>query len=239
MDITGHSDTLYESDGHGLWMATVLKEIAPECEIYALNAVFYGSEKSVADQDEERVEYFTKALNWAIENKIDILTYSHGKFSNEMRHKADQAIDKAVHNGTITTFIHCDNPNNIYPYGCMKFSNDEKFRREPDVNILHFDYNALILSQYDRYMESIRNGEQIRSGNNSPYFSFSSMSPVLGGFAAILKSIKQNLTAEECKDILIKTSYEVTDRGERWYDINPCPRVVDIGKAVQFLLTQS
>lgn len=79
-------------------------------------------------------------------------------------------------------------------------------------------------------------GEHIRSGNDLPYFSFSSMSPVLAGFVALMKSINQNLTSDECKEILIKTSYGITDRSENWHDINPCKRIVDIGKAIQHII---
>jgi hypothetical protein len=65
------------------------------------------------------------------------------------------------------------------------------------------------------------------------------MSPVLGGFVALLKSIENHLTMQECKDILIKTSYEISTKGANWYDLNPCLRVVNIGKAVQYLLSKT
>lgn len=239
IDLTGVSKELYECDGHGLTMATVLKEIVPQSEIYAINAINFDEDKAFEEQDEKRSEYLIKAFDWAIENKIDILTYSYAKFADKFRDNINDAITKVVENGIITTFIHCDSDNNIYPYGCLKFCNDEKFRREPDVNIYHFDYNTLFTEQYERYNIAKKKGEIIRSGNDLPYFSFSSMSPVLGGFVALLKSKNNLLTSEECKEILKKTSYEIIDKGENWYNLNPCPRVVDIGKALQFLLSKN
>ena len=162
-------------EGHGLWMATVLKEIAPECKIYAIN--------TLNDNEEKRIYFFEKSIEWAIENHIEILTYSHARFSKEFLDRANTVINKAVKHGIITTFIHCDNPNNIWPYGCIPFLKEKNiFIREPDYNIFHFDYNHLDLCQYERYLKKFNKGEKIISGNDLPFFSFSSMSPVLGGF---------------------------------------------------------
>ena len=221
VDLTGESYLLHESNGHGLWMATVLREIAPECEIYAINAVLY-------DSDEIRNELFVFAIDWAIENGIDILTYSHMKLNAEL---TGEAISKAVQNGIITTFIHNENPDNIWCGGCMPYYG-QGFSREPDINIYHYDYNHLFIEQYEKYKD-----ENIKSGNDIPYFSFSSMSPVTGGFVAILKSIKPSLTPSECKKILMNTSYPINERiGEHWYDIDVCPRAADIGKAVKSII---
>lgn len=239
IDLTGVPKELYEYDGHGLMMATVLREIAPCAEIYAINAIDYEQGRTIEAQNEKRSEYLIKAFDWAIENKIDILTYSHEKFPIKLRDKVDDAIKKVVESGIITTFIHCDSEYNIYPYGCFEFHNNGEFRREPDINIYHFDYNTLFVEQFEKYDSAMRKGELIKSGNDIPYFSFSSMSPVLAGFVALLKGLNNHLTSYECKDILIKTSYEITDKGQNWYDINPCPRVVDIGRAVRYLLSKN
>jgi hypothetical protein len=169
IDLTGISKELYDYEGHGLMMATVLKEIAPQSEIYAINAINYEDGMTIEEQDEKRSEYLIKAFDWAIENKIDVLTYSQQKFQNQFQDKIDKGVNEVVTNGIITTFIHCDN-NNIYPYGCLKFCNDEKFRREPDVNIYHFDYNTLFIEQYENYDTAKRKGELIRSSNDLPYF---------------------------------------------------------------------
>lgn len=36
-DISGNTDSLNDISEHGCWMAQALKEIAPECRIYAIN----------------------------------------------------------------------------------------------------------------------------------------------------------------------------------------------------------
>lgn len=229
-NISGDEQYLYKSGGHGLAMATTLREIAPECDIYAINATLYDDNGEV-----NRIGYFEKAIDWAIDNHIDVLTYSNAAFFEDDRIRANNAVEKAVKNGIITTFIHNDSDYNIWPYGCLKFGNDQKFSRTPDVNIYHFDYNTLFLPLYERYIAVIESGEKIRSGDDLPYFSFSSMSVVLAGFIAILKNIRPSLTSKECKQILTATSYEITTKGQNWYDLNPCKNVVDIGKAAESL----
>jgi len=221
----GVIDWLFDN-GHGLWMASVLREIAPECEIHTINAVSYES-------DEIRNNLFVSAIDWAIENGMDVLTYSHMKLNAEL---TGEAISKAVRHGITTTFIHNDHPDNIWCGGCMPYYG-QGFSREPDINIYHYDYNQLFISQYESYADKIARGEHIGSGNDIPYFSISSTSAVTGGFVAILKSIKPSLTPSECKEILMNTSYPITERiGEHWYDIDVCPRVADIGKAVKSII---
>lgn len=223
-DFTGNEDELKSEEGHGYWMARVLREIAPECDIYAL-CTWAGDEGTKADN-------MINAIHWAIENDIDILTYSDAQFSASNSWKLDEAIDLAVSKGIVTTFIHCKNENNLWPTGMFTFENT-KGGRNPDLNILHYDYNTLIV---ERYVAALNSGGVFENGDNIPYFSVSSTSPVTAGFVAILKSVNNTLTPKDYKDILVKTSYH-----EDFYDWNfketyPCERVVDLPKAVDYLI---
>lgn len=66
-------------------MASVLCEIAPETEIYALNVV-------CSDED-QKVEALIRVIDWLIQNKLDVLTYSSATFSeSEGVGKADLQI---------------------------------------------------------------------------------------------------------------------------------------------------
>lgn len=224
-DFSGNESALYEDEAHGYWMAKVLREIAPECEIYALCT---WSEDEVAKADN-----MINAINWAIENDIDILTYSDAKFTAANSWKIDEAIDLAVSKGLVTTFIHCNNENNLWPTGMHTFENGAA--RMPDLNILHYDYNTLIVERYKKYVSIMESGNDIRSGDDAPYFSESSTSPVAAGFVAILKSINSTLSPGEYRDILQKTSCR-TD----FYDWNfkqtfTCEKVADISKAIEYL----
>ncbi|RCX19455.1 subtilase family protein [Anaerobacterium chartisolvens] len=209
---------------HGFWMANTLKEIAPDCDIYAL---------CTTDMDEDKqVDNMVKAIDWAIQNNIDVLTYSNASFSEKNRPKIDEAVNKAVDHGIVTTFIHYDNPNNFYPNG---FFDSSEGKREADVNILHYDYNILIQNKYEKYKSFNGDFSKIKTGDDVPYLSMSSTSPVLAGFVAILKSINPNLSPQDYKDALIKTSYQT-----EYYDWgfglkSNISHVADVGKAVAYI----
>lgn len=217
-DFTGDNKAFEEIAEHGLWMATTLREIAPDVEIYALNA-----------RDKDRTKEtgaILDAINWAIENDIDILTYSAEPFRHEDRAEIDKAVLKAIDNNIVTTFIHYDLQENILPTGL--FQNSPKFySREADVNVFHYDYNVLLLFKYEDYLNS---GKEIRNNGSDPYFSNSSMSPVLAGIVAMMKEINNDLTAEEYKKILIETSKRIEYKG------NQVNHVVDAHSAIRHLL---
>jgi hypothetical protein len=240
VDITGSPPELHERAGHGLWMATVLREIAPECEITAINGVHHQDGISFEESEERRSHHLVQSIEWAMESGVDALTYSNAKVPLSYRPLVGDAITRAVSHGITTTFIHNDHQDNLWPYGCFPYSKDSEdnrdFTREPDVNIYHNDYNTIMVGRYKAYLEKIARGEHMRSGNDLPFFSMSSTSPVLGGFVAIVKSIRPQLTPAQCKELLIATSHSIAEEGENWFDINPCPRVVDTGKAVAALL---
>lgn len=223
-DFSGKTDLLYDEEGHGYWMASVLREIAPECSIYALN--------TYAFDENQTAKNMVEAINWAVENKIDILTYSADTFNSVInRELVNTAVDNAVQKGIVTTFINNDAKNNIYP-SCMFPLLSNGMSRAPDLNIFHYDYNTLII---DRYISSVIEKKEAVNGDGIPYFSYSSTSPVTGGFVAILKSINNTLSPKEYKDILIKTSYSTN-----FYDWNfkqqfECSAVVDIEKAAKYI----
>lgn len=127
-------------------------------DLTGVSEELYEDDKTIEEQDEIRSEYLVKAIDWAIENGINVLTYSHARFHEKFTARVDNAINKAVENGITTTFIHCDSPENIFPYACFTYNNSQKFRRETDVNIYHFDYNVLFTEKYERYKMQVATG---------------------------------------------------------------------------------
>lgn len=216
MDFVGDTDAFEQIAEHGHWMATTLREIAPDCEVYALGA--RSGDRAL------EAETIVNAIDWAIENDIDILTYSARIFGPEARPQIDAAVSKAHEHGIVTTFIHYPHPGNILPYGL--FSKRGDYDRAPDLSICHFDYNVLMLFMYERF---VQNDRKATSGDNTPFFSFSSMSPVTAGFVAILKEINPDLSPDEYRQILVNTSREYEYRGHQ------IPNVVDIAAAVGHL----
>lgn len=86
--------------------------------------------------------------------------------------------------------------------------------------------HTLILHTYKRYLETERTA---MDGDNIPYFSMSSMSPVLAGFITMLKEVNNELTPDEYREILANSSYNYNYNGEE------IPGVVDISNALQYI----
>jgi hypothetical protein len=222
-NFTGNESAL-EEEHHGFWMVNTLKEIAPDCEIYAL---------CTTDMDEDKTaENVIKAIDWSINNNIDVLTYSNAAFSEKNRPKVDDAVNRAVAQRIVTTFIHYDNPSNLFPGGFFNFTEGN---REYDVNILHYDYNVLFTNKYEKYKSFNGDFSKIKSGDDVPFLSISSTSPVLAGFVAILKSINPGLSPQDYKDILIKTSYETEYYDWGFGRKSIIPHVADIGRAAAYI----
>ena len=211
-------DNFYQADEHGYWMALVLKEIAPECEIYALGT-FTGDENKWVDA-------LIEAIGWSVKNGIEVLALSHQKISDKNRARFDEAVNKAVGKNIVTTFIHYDSPNNLFPWGLFE-GFERYYKREPDVNIFHYDYNTVFL---ERYSEYLKKGDT--ADTSEMFLSVSATSPVTAGFVAILKGIKKELKPSEYKEILIRTSYQMNYRGA---NVN---HVADIGKAVDYMMKE-
>ena len=218
-DFSGKDLGYLETDEHGYWMALALREIAPEAEVYALGVDF--------DSEEAKVRTMLDAIEWAIDNDLDVLTYSSSQFSEENEKKLNVVVDKAMERGIVTTFIHYYHPGNILPDGLFAYRGEADYnRREPDLNILHYDYNVVIIP---RYLEYLSSSEKDRANLTPPFLSISSTSPVTAGFVALMKSAKNDLPPAEYKRILMETSRNLTYRGE------DCPRVPDIYEAVKLV----
>lgn len=196
---------------HGFWMASVLREVAPEVEIYALS--------TYSDDEASKVDAMVRAIDWAIENDLDVLTYSARRFSEEFRPQLDRAVERALEHGIVTTFIHYPHLGNPLPTWMGGPSGDDE--RIPDVNILHYDYSVIFTRQYAEWLE--RGGE----GGYRPFLSVSSTSPVAAGFVAMLQSVAPSLGPEEYRRILMETSRPMIFEGHE------AARVVDIAAALR------
>lgn len=189
--VSDDEEFLYDREWHGYWMANVLREVAPEVEIYALNTVPFKDRETHA-------EAISNAIDWAISQKIDILTYSHASIKTEYKSVLNAALDRAYKAGIITVFIHTGHPGNIMPTGLWTGKDDG---READVNIYHYDYSVIPIPEYLK----MKNGE--KTWWDPPFLSVSSTSPILGGIVAMMKSLDPDLTSDKCRDILQKTSF--------------------------------
>lgn len=223
-DFVGNPTSLLEDDGHGYWMARVLREVAPTCDIFALN---------VANEDPIRFSgAIVEAIDWAVENGVHVLTCSHGKYVYDAwRDEIDAAVSRAVTRGVATCFLHYDHPYNILTTGAFPY-NGHEYNRAPDLNIWQYDYNTLRIQQYEEYLDAT---EPPTSGNDIPFFSMSSTAAVTGGFVSLLMALQPGLPASRYRDILIETSYSWSYNGAATFEHGEVSRVVDIAAAVERL----
>ncbi len=197
---------------HGYWMALVLKEIAPEAEVYALNT--YSSD------EDDRVRAMVRAIDWAIEHELDAITYSARAFSPHARSLLDPAVERAVDAGVVVVFIHYPHRDNIFPSGIGPRAGDDE--REPDLNIFHYDYTVVFGDRYTAYMA----GDDELAHGYRPFLSISSTAPVTAGFVAMLRSLDPDLTPGEIKEILLASSKPLEFEGRTG------KRVPDVADAV-------
>jgi hypothetical protein len=196
---------------HGYWMAKTLREIAPEVEIFALNA---------ASRDEsQRADAISRAVDWAIEHDLDILTHSHRKFSIEAREVVDAAVARAHEAGVVTVFIHYGHPENLLPGGLFPSLEDG---RQPDVFVLHYDYSVLFTEWYAELQETGKS-----TGGYTPFLSISSTAPVTAGVVAMMRSQDPSISPARCREILRSTARPMTFEGK---DV---PRALDAAAAVE------
>jgi hypothetical protein len=201
-------ETYREQSHHGYWMALALHEVAPAAEIYALNT-YSGDEK-------ERVAAMVQAIDWAIAEQLDVLTYSARGFSPEARAILDPAVERAHAAGIITTFIHYDHPGNIFPTWLGPERGDGG-GREADLNLFHYDYRVVFIDEYRAHAA----GDTAAARGYVPFLSLSSTSPLTAGMVALMRSLDPSLTAEDCRRILVETSRPMEFEGRY------APRVPD------------
>ena len=190
---------------HGYWMALTVHEVAPRAEIYALNTYSFK-------HPDGHAQAIAKAIDWAIDHKLQILTYSHAAIPEPGRQLLNAALDKAHNAGIITVFIHTGHPGNIMPSGLWATPDDG---REPDINVLHYNYAVIHTDEYFK----LSKGE--KSWWNPPFLSVSDTAPVLGGVIALMKSRQPSLSAEDCRRILKQTAFSYT------FEQQTAPRTLD------------
>lgn len=180
---------------HGYWMALVLREVAPDAEIFALN--------TTARSEVQKVDAMARAIDWAIAHDLDVLTYSDRAFSPDARQVLDPAVERAHRAGIITTFIHYPHPDNLLPGWIGPRTGDDG--REPDVNILQYDYSKVFVERLLRWQR----GEGRGIGDH-PFLSISSTSPVTAGMVALLLSASPSLSPAQVKKLLMESGRPVT-----------------------------
>jgi hypothetical protein len=189
--LPGRDEWLRSVAHHGYWMATVLRDVAPDARIYALN--------TGARDEAEKAQAIARAIDWAIAHHLQVLTYSDAAFSPANRPVVDEAVRRAHRAGIVTTFIHYPLPENLLPGWIGPRTGDDG--REPDLNILQYDYSRVFVDK----LRGWQNGEA-RDPSRHPFLSLSSTSAVTAGMVALLLAADSTLQPDAVKALLVKTS---------------------------------
>jgi len=75
------------------------------------------------------VDAMVRAIDWAIEHELDVLTYSVQRFSAATRPRLDSAVDRALAHGIVTVFIHYPHLGNVLPTWLGPVSGDDERTR--------------------------------------------------------------------------------------------------------------
>jgi hypothetical protein len=193
------AETGSEESYHGYWMALTLHEIAPAADIFALDVT--------GPTEAETVEAIGRALDWAVEKGLDVVTYCSGTFSDEARKTLDPIIERTVEAGVVVVFVDYPHPLNLHPAGFEAPTGETP--SSPDLNIFSYDCTAVLADTFVALMESDDNEIQ----RYRPFLAHPSTGSVTAGFVALLRSLDSDASPATIKDILMKTSRPMVVRG--------------------------
>lgn len=197
----------------GYWMALSLSEVAPEAEIYALD--------TYAADEGQRVRAMVRAIDWAIDEGLDVITSCGAGLTPEARRILDPAVERAVEAGTAVVFLDYDNPLNLLPAGTG--SRTQNPPRQADLDILSYDCTIVFGEQEVAFMAADDNGLLERR----PFLSTRATAPVAAGLVALVKSADPQASPSEIKRALMDTSRPLMVDGRT------AQRVPDAYEAIQ------
>lgn len=188
-----------ENTHHGYWMALALHEIAPDAEIYALEAY--------TENEDARVEAVIRALDWAVGHDLDVVTYCVGAFSAEAQVILDPVVERTVAAGVVVVFVDYPHPLNLLPAGFGPRA--EEATRDPDLNIVGYDCTTLLADRFIALMDPDDDGIQ----KHRPFLARASTGPVTAGLVALLRSVDRQASPSLVKRVLMETSRPMVYRG--------------------------
>jgi len=188
-----------KTDHQGYWMALAVREIAPNANIYALE---------VPDgEGEQRPRALAQALDWALANGLDVVTYCAASLSKKERLMLDPVVERVVQSGLVVVFVDYSNPSNLLPSG---FETPEKpDGRAPDLNIFSYDCTSLLAGRLQALPESDDDDIQ----RHRPFLAQPSSGPFTAGLVALMRSVDPDASPQQIKRALIQSSRPVAYGG--------------------------
>lgn len=186
------------------------------------------------------VSYAVLAIDYAIEQKVDIINISSG--SDYYSEVYNQAIQKAINNGIIVVASagnggHSGNPL-FYP---------ATFEGVISVGSTDVNDEVSIFSEHNEYVDFVAPGEDILTTiPNDDYMELDGTSfsaPYVAGICGIIKSIKSDYNSQEIQNLLEETALDLGEEGKDNYygngRINPLEIIEKLNISSDDLLNEN
>ena len=222
----GNSDCKGPNSFHGTHVAGIIGAsrkngigmdgVAADVQIMAIRAIPSGDER---DKD------VANAIRYAVDNGATILNMSFGKKYSWDKKVVDEAVKYAESKGVLLMHAAGNDAADIdveVHYPCKKFEGKGEASNFIDIGALNWQPNEKIVATFSNYgkktVDLFAPGVDIYStvpeGGYKDASGTSMATPVACGVAAVLKSYYPNLTPQQIKKILIKSSIK-TYKGEK------------------------
>lgn len=203
-DFVSNSDNPLDFNGHGTHCSGIVAGkntgVAPKCELFGLRVLDSDGKGSEVD--------IIKALEWAVDNHIDVCNMSFGSSHSSLFEK--KAIEYALNNGVIL----CSAAGNS---GVKEYSYPASYEGVISVAAVDSDNErASFSTMNDKICISAPGVDIVSSVPGNSYSSLSGTSmaaPHVTGVVALIKSL-QDASPRAAKEIAAATAFELGDSVE-------------------------
>ncbi|MCU9614801.1 S8 family serine peptidase [Caldibacillus lycopersici] len=209
-----YTTSYYDDNGHGTHVAGIIAAknnnigvvgIAPDVQLYSVKVLDFDGSGYISD--------LVEAIQWSIENDMDILNISSGSLVNSQI--LERMINAAYENGLLIVAAAGNDGTEDTKIDTINYPG--KFDSTIAVGALDENNQRAIFSSTGSALEISAPGENIVSTYlNNGYISMSGTSmatPVVSGIVALLKEANPNLTNIQLRSLLQKGSIDLGMQG--------------------------
>ena len=215
INIIDRSATYEDDNGHGTYLAGIISSIAPKVNLYAVKTLKADQSGSYED--------IAKGIEWAIEEKVDIILMSFGgdEDSIGLRNAIEKAYSKDII--LIASTGNTALSNNIITYPA-------KYKEVIAVGAITENNEAWIGSNTGKELTTMAPGHKILSILNDGTFSVKSGTSLaaahVAGSLALCKSYKPLLNNMELKKLVSESSVTETAEGFNIFNLEEAFKVL-------------
>jgi hypothetical protein len=186
----------------GYWMSLTLHEIAPEAEVVAM-------EVPGKDAEIRMVKAVIRALAWAVEHDLDVVTGCIGPLSRKGRGLLAPAVERAAEAGVVLALLDFDHPANLLPGSFGPSATESPV--DPDLTIYSQDCTSVLAGEFQALVQQGDDGLL----RKRPFLARFATGPITAGLVALVRSSHPDASSGEVKRILLDTSRPMVYQGRR------------------------